>query len=158
VSYLKKLNSTYSLTLSSNAPTAEFDLKEILLRIENAFPGISFTTEVGEKRLVPLEVVIDITIKIGVSIASVTFVKILEKLWKELKEKDITPRTQSIDVIQAFAERYLLSNGITDFKIISVRDKGPFVELLFKDKKGFKHFVVITSFDLKLLIYERQGK
>jgi hypothetical protein len=144
--------------LKISAPDDEVNLEKVLRHMESEFNGITLKSKASGKELVPLEVVLDISIEIAAGIAAAVLIKFLERLWQELKQKGLTPQTYESDVVQSSAARYLLSNGVTNFRLLERKDKGPYVEFVFKDERGSKHFIVITSFDLKILRYKKRGR
>jgi len=148
----------YVIGLRMGKPGDEVYLEKLLSQMQKEFEGITFATKVTGKRLVPSEIIVDLTIKLTTGIAIAVFIKFLERLWGELGRQELTPHTFGPDDIQARAERYLLSIGISDFGVIRRIDKGPYVEFVFKDGKGHEHKVVITSFDLRILSYEKKGR
>jgi hypothetical protein len=151
-------NKTHSMTISINKPDGETSLEKVLRQTQKEFEGITFTCKAKEKKLVPFEIVLDVTIKVATGLAVAVLIKALEKLWKELNREELTPQAFGSGDIQASVERYLVSNGVADFKLLKRKDKGPYVEFVYKDGKGYEYMIVITSFDLKILSYERKGR
>jgi len=147
----------YSVVLKTGESDVEIALEETVQKMEKEFEDISFEINAKEKKLVPFELVLDITIKVASGVAVGLVIKCLERLWEELRKKRITPETQGMDSIQGSAERYLEAIGVTKFKILERKDKGPYVTFVFEDEEGDKHDLVVTSFDLKILHYRREG-
>jgi hypothetical protein len=144
------------MTLKMNESRSEADLEKVLRQMEEKYKGITFDIKVAERKLVPLQIVLDVTIQVVTGLAAAAFIKFLERLWEELKEKELDPQTYEIDAIQSFSERYLKSIGVTEFTILERKDRGPYVQFVFEDKKGYRHFIVVASFDLKILKYEKK--
>lgn len=153
---MSKNGKTYSMTLKMNESRSEADLEKVLRQMEEKYKGITFDIKVAERKLVPLQFVLDVTIQVVTGLAAAAFIKFLERLWEELKEKELDPQTYGIDAIQSFSERYLKSIGVTEFTILERKDRGPYVQFVFEDKKGYRHFIVVASFDLKILKYEKK--
>jgi hypothetical protein len=149
------MDETYSMVVEINQPDNETDLEAMLEQTEKEFMGIVYRINVKERKLVPLETVLIITLEVAKGIAVTVFIKFLEKLWQEFRKRDLTPQTQGLDAIQLFTERYLLSMGIREMTLLRRDDKGLYVKFVFSDKKGNKHIVAVASFDLKILSYER---
>lgn len=133
----------------------EGDLTSALGDIEKEFAGITFETKVKDKKLVPLETIVDLTIKIGTGITIAVLTKLLDRIWQKFREKKIAIRSYEPEVIQNAVERYLLSNGINKFELLKRVDKGPYEEFVYGDKRN-QHLISIATFDLKILSYERK--
>lgn len=147
---------TYSLLLKTNEPRIEPQLNKIFEQMEKEFGNISFDITIKDKRFIPFELVLDITIRVASGVAAAFVIKLLEKLWEELSEKKVIPDTKGMDDIQNSVERYLEAIGVGQFKTLQRKDKGPYVVFIFEDEKGGKHRVVITSFDFRILDYRRE--
>jgi len=150
------IDETYSMVVEINQPNDEADLKVILQQTEKEFEGIKCRINVKERKLVPLETILVITLEVAKGIAAAVFIKLLEKLWQDFRQKGLTPQTHGLDPIQSFTEKYLLSMGVTELTLLRRDDKGLYVKFVFEDKKGYKHIVMVASFDLKILSYERK--
>lgn len=137
-------------------PDIESSLEETFQKLNKEFENISFDINVKDRKLVPFELVLDITIKVASGIAASLVIKLLETLWEEFRKKKTVPETRGMDDIQSGAERYLEAIGVKQFKILERKDKGPYVIFVFKDEKGDKHRLVVTSFDLKIVDYRRE--
>ena len=146
----------YSVVLKTGESDVEIALEETVQKMEKEFEDISFEINAKEKKLVPFELVLDITIKVASGVAVGLVIKCLERLWEELRKKRITPETQGMDSIQGSAERYLEAIGVEQYKIVKRKDKGPYVIFVFQDEKGDKHRLFVTSFDLKIVDYRRE--
>jgi hypothetical protein len=146
----------YLLTLKVSESSGEVRLETILEQMEKEFKGITFGIKPKEKRLVPLEIILDISINVGAGFGTAALIKLLERLWRELKKNKLAPQTYGLDAVQSFAQRYLQSIGVKDFNILKRQDKGPYVQFLFGDKRNCKHIIAVTTFDLKILSYERK--
>lgn len=150
------MDETYSMVVEINQPDNEADLEAMLQQTEKEFMGIVYRINVKERKLVPLETVLIITLEVAKGIAATIFIKFLEKLWQEFRKRDLTPQIQGLDAIQLFTESYLLSMGVRELTLLRRDDKGLYVQFVFSDKKGNKHIVAVASFDLKILSYERK--
>jgi len=156
VNCLSEADKTHLLTLKVSEPSGEGKLETILKQMEKEFKGITFDIKPKEKKLAPLEIILDISIKVATGLGTAALIKFLERLWREFKRNELTPQIHGLDAVQSFAERYLQSIGVKEFKILMRKDKGPYVQFLFRDKKSCKHIIVVTTFDLKILTYERK--
>ena len=137
-------------------PDVEGSLEGTFQKLNEEFENISFDINIKEKKLVPFELVLDITIKVASGMAVGLVIKLLEKLWEELRKKKTVPETWGMDDIQSRAERYLEAIGVEQYKIVKRKDKGPYVIFVFQDEKGDKHRLFVTSFDLKIVDYRRE--
>lgn len=145
----------YSIVLKSNTCDAESALTETFQKMKE-FENISFDISVKGKKLVPFELVLDITVKIASGVAISIVIKMLEKLWEEFRKKKMTPETHEMDEIQTSAERYLRSIGVRKVHTLERKDKGPYVTFVFEDERGDKHNLIVTTFDLKILHYWKE--
>lgn len=157
INLMHKDERIYSVVLKTSESDVESALEETVQKMEKEFENISFDINVKDKKLVPFELVLDITMKVASGVAVGLVIKCLERLWEEFRKKRMTPETQGMDSIQSSAERYLGAIGVTKFKILERKDRGPYVTFVFEDEEGDKHNLVVTSFDLKILHYRREG-
>jgi len=147
---------THSIVLKTSQSDVEYALRETFQKMEKDFENISFDIRVKHKKLVPFELVLDITLKVASGVAVGLVIKCLERLWEEFRKKKITPEIQGMDEIQSSAERYLEAIEVTNFRILERKDKGSYVTFVFEDEKKNKHNLIVTSFDLKILHYRRE--
>jgi uncharacterized membrane protein len=148
---------TFSIVLMTSDPDGESALKETFQKMQNEFQNASFGVSVKEKRLVPFEVALDITVKVASGVTVALVLKLLERLWKEFQKNKVTPQTQPVDGIQNKAEQYMRSIGVVKFKTLERKDTGPYVTFIFKDNDGAKHKLIVTSFDLKIVHYQKKA-
>ena len=157
INLMDKDERIYSVVLKTSEADTESALSETFQKMEKEFENISFDINVKGKKLVPLELVLDITIKVASGVAVGLVIKCLERLWKEFRKKKMIPETQGMDIIQSRAEEYLRAIGVPKFKILNRKAKGLYVTFVFEDEEKSKHNLVVTSFDLKILHYRREG-
>ena len=124
----------YSVVLKTKQPNTESALKDTFEKMEKEFGNISLGIDVRSKKLVPFELVLDITMTVASGVAVGVVIRLLERLWEEFRRKEMVPQTQGMDGIQSSAERYLRDIGVTKFKTLERKDKGPYVTFVFKDQ------------------------
>ena len=146
---------TYSLVLRTSQPDIPDTLRKTFDEIEKEFRNTRLGMNVKDKKLVPFELALDITVKVASGIAISLVIKLLERLWDEFRRKKVVPQIQGMDGIQGTAESYLRAIGVKEFKLMKRQDKGPYVTFAFEDEIGNRHTLLVTSFDLKILRYER---
>ena len=146
----------YYLLTKIYEPDQQTVIKEIFQNIEKEFPYVKLDSRVTSKKLTPLEITLEIAINFGTGVASVIILKCLEKLWDELKQNRISPETQGLDAIQKKAQEYLKEIGSTGFEILKRENRGPYVAFTFKDGKGQRHYLKISSSDLKVIEYTKR--
>jgi hypothetical protein len=143
--------------VAHDPPQQEFVAKTFE-RLHEEFPSVDFKVAVKSRKVVPWEVVLEIAIDFAKGIAVTLVIKVLEKLWKEIKRNDIVVKLDEVDIVQKKAERYLTEIGITDFEVIKREDRGLYVLLIFRDNKGDHHRLRVTSFDSHVIDYRRGKK
>lgn len=156
INLVDKNERTYSVVLKTSEADIESTLNETFQNMENEFEDISFDVKAKGKKLVPFELVLDITIKVAAGVAVGLVIKCLERLWREFQKKKMVIETKGMDNIQMRAEKYLRAIGVTKFKILKRKVKGLYVTFVFEDEEGGKHNLSVTNFDLKILHYRRE--
>lgn len=151
-------NSEQRLRLSVVArdPTQQKLVIDTFERFRKDFPFVELEVTVKSRKVIPWEVVLDVAIDITKGIAVALVIKAFEKLWKEIKRNDIAVKLEGLDKAQKKAESYLIEIGVTNFEVIRREDRGLYVFLIFRDYKGNLHHIYVTSFDLRVIEYERR--
>jgi len=152
---LLRAGETYSIVVEIDQPKGEADLEAALQTVKE-FEDIKCSVNVKERKLVPLETIVVVTLEVAKGIAVAVFIKLLEKLWQEFKERSLSPKVHEIGAIQSLTEKYLLSMKAIEPTLIRRDDKGFYVKFVYRDKDGHRHIVMVSSFDLKILSYERK--
>jgi len=132
-------------------------IENILADLRKDFPFMDINIDIKSRKLIPFEVSLEIVMKIVAEVATKLMIKFLKKLWEKFKQNGITPKIEGLDIVQKKAENYLREIGVLNFEILKREDKGLYVFFIFKDYTNILHHLYITSFDLRIIEYERRG-
>jgi len=146
----------YSLIAQIHDPEQQKVINKILRDIQKEFSFAKFDSRTSSKKLIPFEIVMEITVSFGVGVGTALVIKCLEELWKKFEQNRISLRTQGLDAIQEKAQNYLREVGITDLKILRRENRGPYSLFVFKDEKGQRHHLKIASSDLCIIEYTKR--
>jgi hypothetical protein len=153
---LAETSKEYTISVEVTTENGESDLRRTLKGMEAEFGNVTFTLKVDKRELIPLETIVDVTLRITSSLAAAIFLKMLEKLWQDLKKNKLVPRTAELDGVQSFAEKYLESIRVTGSTLLRRNDKGLYVRFTFRDSKRVLHILDVTSFEPQIVKYERR--
>lgn len=146
------------MRVATRNPTQQELVINTFERFRKDFPLVDFKVTVKSRKVVPWEVVLDVAIEVAKGMALALVIKAFEKLWKEIKRNNITVKLEGLDKVQKKAESYLIGIGVTSFEVIRREDRGLYVFFIFKDYKENLHHLYVTSFDLRVIEYQRRKK
>lgn len=145
-----------SISWNIDDPEKEGILDGILRELEKEFSDANFNIKVTSKKLVPFELALSVIIEVASATSTIVATELLKRLWQELQKRKLKPNTHELDTVQNAAERYLVSIGVTTYKLIERKQRGFMVSFVFQEKRKIKHYLTITNTDLKILDYHRK--
>jgi hypothetical protein len=143
------------LEVTAENPEQQQIVKEILESIKGP-PVKSIDVKIINKKFLPYEVGLLIAVELAAYLSSDLIIAFLEKLWKKFTEKKIPVALEEIPLVQAKAESYLKSIGITSFETRDMVNGGLYASFVFIDKECNMHDLLISKTNLEVLKYSRR--
>ena len=144
----------FNIKIEARNSKQQKDIASAVDELRGYFPELNVRIEPESKGLVPEEVVLMVLVTVGSKVLATAVLRFLDKLWKRLRNKGISPILSSLDSVHRIAEDYLLNMGITDYRLVRRENKGLYVlfELRAKDAS---HYLYISRSDNQIIKYER---
>lgn len=140
-----------NVTVMTRSPEEQQKVNEILGLVRQEFPDIKIGATAESKKLLPEEIIL----LIAVQVSSELIIRVLDRLWHYLKDRNVDVNLVSADRVQEKAENYLVHKGLHDFSIVKEEDKGLYVILIYRTR-GHTHSFHISKTDLAILKYEEK--
>jgi len=144
----------FNIKVEARNSKQQKDIANVMDELQEEFPELNVKIEPESRELVPGEVVLIVFVTVASEVLAVAVLRFLDKFWKRLKNRGVSPVLLNVDSVQREAESYLLGLGIADFKLIKREDRGLYVFFLF-ESKGESHHLYISRSDKRIIKYER---
>jgi hypothetical protein len=142
-----------TITVSAEDSEEQKAIVEISRKIRSEFPEVKIDVTTESKKLLPEEVILLIVIEVS----SEVILRLLDRLWNHLKQKNIRASLSSIENVQETAENFLRHKGLRDFRITKKDDRGLYTILIYQTS-GHMHSFSISNSDLSILRYQEKDR